>query len=187
MAGIEQVKGKPQGRRKIPIEKIADKAKKQVTFSKRRKGIFNKASELCSLCNAKIAVITFSGAGKIFSFGHPSIDEIVNRYLHGSTTSLEDSLDNVNGHLSKEMLNVATCNHDLFWWEKPVEGLGLEELEQYMVLLKELRNHVASKVVNNKKDGSVALSLTPQFGLDLNKEYNPLSNDHIPSDAKGII
>ncbi|XP_019465322.1 PREDICTED: myocyte-specific enhancer factor 2B-like [Lupinus angustifolius] len=59
---------------------IAKDSNLQVTFSKRRTGLFKKASELCTLCDAKVALVVFSPANKAFSFGDPSIDVAVDRY-----------------------------------------------------------------------------------------------------------
>ncbi|XP_021717252.1 agamous-like MADS-box protein AGL62 [Chenopodium quinoa] len=185
MVEENQVRSKPQGKRKIAIAKIENKARKQVAFSKRRKGVFKKASELCTLCNAEIAVLTFSEAGKVFTFGHPSADEVINRYINSSTSSpLSLSLDSssvTNEHVGKEKLShAATCSDekDLSWWQKPVEGLGLEELEKFMNSLIELRINVASKIgncwSNNNNVGSSAN--TPKSGLDLNEAYNPKTN-----------
>ncbi|KAG5115649.1 hypothetical protein JHK84_041762 [Glycine max] len=53
-------------RKKIPIKKIDNINARQVTFSKRRKGLFKKAQELSTLCDAEIALIVFSATGKLF-------------------------------------------------------------------------------------------------------------------------
>lgn len=68
-------------RRRTEIVEIANPAARLVTYSKRRKGLFNKASELCRLCDARVAVVVFSPAGKPCSFGDPSADEIIADYL----------------------------------------------------------------------------------------------------------
>ncbi|KAJ4910977.1 Agamous-like MADS-box protein AGL62 [Raphanus sativus] len=52
----------------------------QVTFSKRKVGLFKKASELCTLCDARIAVIVFSPSGKVYSFGHTKVETIIERF-----------------------------------------------------------------------------------------------------------
>ncbi|KAH0682814.1 hypothetical protein KY290_021400 [Solanum tuberosum] len=52
-----------------------------VTFSNRRGGLFKKASELCTLCVAEIAIVVVSQDGKVFSFGHTSVDTLVERFL----------------------------------------------------------------------------------------------------------
>ncbi|KAL3749839.1 hypothetical protein ACJRO7_010892 [Eucalyptus globulus] len=71
-------------RRRTEIAKIADPAARLVTYSKRRKGLFNKASQLCCLGGTRATVVVFSPAGKPCSFGNPSADEIISDYLcHG--------------------------------------------------------------------------------------------------------
>jgi hypothetical protein len=67
-----------QGKQRINICYITNKDRRQVTFSKRRKGLFKKASELAQLCAAHVAVIVFSTAErpKAFAIGAPSVDEV---------------------------------------------------------------------------------------------------------------
>lgn len=55
-------------REKIRIKKIDNITARQVTFSKRRRGIFKKADELSVLCDADVALIIFSATGKLFEF-----------------------------------------------------------------------------------------------------------------------
>ncbi|XP_019434806.1 PREDICTED: agamous-like MADS-box protein AGL62 [Lupinus angustifolius] len=71
---------KNKGRRRIEMKMIAKDNILQVTFSKRRTGLFKKGSELCTLCDAKVGLVVFSPANKAFSFGDPSIDVVVDRY-----------------------------------------------------------------------------------------------------------
>lgn len=56
------------GRGKIEIKKIENANSRQVTFSKRRSGLFKKAHELAVLCEADVAVIIFSNTGRLFDF-----------------------------------------------------------------------------------------------------------------------
>ncbi|XP_062097560.1 agamous-like MADS-box protein AGL62 [Humulus lupulus] len=56
-----------------------------VSFSKRRKGLFQKASELCTKCGAQIAIVVLSPTGNPFSFGHPSVNEVLGHYLSQTT------------------------------------------------------------------------------------------------------
>jgi len=55
-------------RRKIQIKKIESTTARQVTFSKRRRGLFKKALELSTLCDAELALIVFSSTGKLFDY-----------------------------------------------------------------------------------------------------------------------
>ncbi|CAJ2648093.1 unnamed protein product [Trifolium pratense] len=72
---------KGQGRKKIEIKKMTNDSHMQVTFSKRRSGLFKKASELSTLCGADVALVIFSPGKKVFSFGHPNVDTVIDRYL----------------------------------------------------------------------------------------------------------
>ncbi|KAG2704989.1 hypothetical protein I3760_05G031400 [Carya illinoinensis] len=68
-------------RKKIQIKRIDNTTARQVTFSKRRKGLFKKALELSTLCDAEIALIVFSATGKLFDYASP-------RFLSLSHSSL---------------------------------------------------------------------------------------------------
>uniref|UniRef100_K3Y0D0 MADS-box domain-containing protein n=1 Tax=Setaria italica TaxID=4555 RepID=K3Y0D0_SETIT len=50
------------------IRRIENAAARQVTFSKRRRGLFKKAEELAVLCDADVALIVFSATGKLSQF-----------------------------------------------------------------------------------------------------------------------
>lgn len=56
------------GRGKIAIEKIDDLAKRQVTFTKRRKGLLKKAKELSILCDAEVGIIVFSNTARVYEY-----------------------------------------------------------------------------------------------------------------------
>ncbi|KAF0928061.1 hypothetical protein E2562_037496 [Oryza meyeriana var. granulata] len=74
------VQGKARiGRKEIEIKCIEKQDARDVRFSKRRQGLFNKAGELSLLCDANIATVVSSRAGKGFSFGHPSVNAIADR------------------------------------------------------------------------------------------------------------
>ncbi|XVE51597.1 hypothetical protein DITRI_Ditri02bG0054400 [Diplodiscus trichospermus] len=74
------------GRRKIEMEMVKDKGLRQVTFSKRRVGMFKKADELAILCGAQVATIVFSPGGKPYSFGHPCVEAVAQRFLNQEAT-----------------------------------------------------------------------------------------------------
>ncbi|PKI76929.1 agamous-like MADS-box protein AGL61 [Punica granatum] len=70
-----------QGRQKIEMKKIEDDDDRLVTFSKRRYGIYKKASELVTMCGAEVGMVIFSTSGRPFSFGHPLMESIINKFL----------------------------------------------------------------------------------------------------------
>ncbi|GFY80318.1 K-box region and MADS-box transcription factor family protein [Actinidia rufa] len=61
------------GRGKIEIKRIENPINRQVTYSKRRNGIFKKAQELTVLCDAKVSIIMFSNTSKLHEYISPNI------------------------------------------------------------------------------------------------------------------
>ncbi|GAB4848504.1 Agamous-like MADS-box protein tm6 [Ancistrocladus abbreviatus] len=61
------------GRGKIEIKRIENRTNRQVTYSKRRNGIFKKAQELTVLCDAKVSLIMFSSTDKMHEYVSPNI------------------------------------------------------------------------------------------------------------------
>uniref|UniRef100_A0A0D9WKW9 MADS-box domain-containing protein n=1 Tax=Leersia perrieri TaxID=77586 RepID=A0A0D9WKW9_9ORYZ len=68
------------GRREM--RRIEDATSRQVTFSKRRKGLLKKASELSVLCDAEVALLVFSPRGRFFHFASaPDLEDTIDRYI----------------------------------------------------------------------------------------------------------
>ncbi|KAI9120989.1 hypothetical protein K1719_008022 [Acacia pycnantha] len=68
------------GRGKIAIKRIENSTNRQVTFSKRRKGLLKKARELSVLCDAEVGLIVFSSTGKLYDFASTSMKSVIERY-----------------------------------------------------------------------------------------------------------
>ncbi|ESQ50927.1 hypothetical protein EUTSA_v10023175mg, partial [Eutrema salsugineum] len=72
-------------KRKISIEKIENKNSLPVSFTKRRYGLYSKASQLCLLSGAQVAILATPVSSKptvsFFSFGHSSVDSVVSAFL----------------------------------------------------------------------------------------------------------
>lgn len=137
------------GRKKVEIKKIEKKQSRLVTFSKRRNGLFGKAAQLCSMsAGAHIAVIVFSPHGRPYAFGHPSADSVIGRFL-----SRSDSATASDGPVNKgrEAEPEGALGLDASWLDMPIENMGLDELEWYNALLKELRERVATRVDEMEK------------------------------------
>lgn len=75
------------GRRKIEMKMVTNSGTRQVTFSKRRTGLFKKASELSTLCAAKVVILVFSPGGKPYSFGNPNVESIVHHFLNSEISN----------------------------------------------------------------------------------------------------
>ncbi|OAY23192.1 MADS-box protein JOINTLESS [Manihot esculenta] len=141
-------------REKIKIKKIDNITARQVTFSKRRRGLFKKAQELSVLCDAEVALIIFSATGKLFEYCSSSMRETLARYyLHSNKLdkldrpSLELELQNSNRMLlSKE---VAEKTHQLRQMRgEDLQGLNIEELQQ----LEKMLEVGLSRVLETKGD-----------------------------------
>ncbi|KAL3843836.1 hypothetical protein ACJIZ3_001239 [Penstemon smallii] len=148
-------------RKKIEIKKIENQSNRQVTFSKRRVGLFKKASELCILSGAEISIIVHSLGKRVFAFGHPTVDAVVDRFLNGNSEAREScptvKTRDFNRHYSdvckqldaekklKDSIENAKTPRGGLWWEDDVDGLGLEELEQYAAALEELMKNVTMR------------------------------------------
>ncbi|KAK8313991.1 hypothetical protein V6Z11_D01G146000 [Gossypium hirsutum] len=110
-------------REKIKIKKIDNLTARQVTFSKRRRGLFKKAEELSVLCDAEVALIIFSATGKLFEFASSSMKDMLGRYnLHSN------KLDQPSLELQSLIYNRQIRGEDL-------QGLNIDELQQLEKLL----------------------------------------------------
>ncbi|KAK9084167.1 hypothetical protein Scep_030638 [Stephania cephalantha] len=106
------------GKKKIEIKAIEDKEKRLVTFSKRRKGLFNKAKQMCMIDETmKMSIVVFSPVGKPFSFHHPSATNhtAIDQFLNGQNPSRQ-----------------STDTKEGFWREK----VNLDQIQTFEELVK---------------------------------------------------
>ena len=68
--------------RRTEIKKIEDLSARQVTFSKRRKGLFKKAKNLSDSFGGEVAAIVFSETGKLYQFSTTSMEQTLSRYCN---------------------------------------------------------------------------------------------------------
>uniref|UniRef100_A0A7N0ZRB9 MADS-box domain-containing protein n=1 Tax=Kalanchoe fedtschenkoi TaxID=63787 RepID=A0A7N0ZRB9_KALFE len=187
---MDQIERKNKGRRKIKMAKMEKESNLLVTFSKRRSGLFKKASELCTLCGVQIAIIVFSPGKKVFSFGHPNVETIVDRYLTSPNFSSPQPNNNSNinmleahrsakiQELNAEVTQVTTqlesekkrgealdkmrkMNQNKCWWENNVSELNLAQLQHLLVALEELKIDVAKEAVMG---ASTSNQIVPYMG-----------------------
>ncbi|XP_042006067.1 MADS-box transcription factor 23-like [Salvia splendens] len=175
----QRMKGK--GRQKIEMAKIENDTNLQVTFSKRRAGVFKKASELGTLCGAECALVVFSPGNKPHSFGHPSVEAVTNRFLQangggGVAPALVNAAERMimvhseaaTAQRNKELVGLETRveqakqrRRELDGMVPPLqmENLSYEQLEQ-------LRNSVLmyKHGVGAKFGGGAASSVGPEYG-----------------------
>ncbi|CAN7087747.1 unnamed protein product [Brassica oleracea var. botrytis] len=138
-----------KGRQKIEIKQINEESKRQVTFSKRRTGLFKKAAELSVLCGAQIGIITFSRRGRIYTFGNA--DVLVENYLRRTPVMLRS-------HPGGDMANEGEEVGGLKWWERTVESVPEEEMEEYMTALSGLRDNLWTRICQLGGDQTVQMN-----------------------------
>ncbi|KAL6494597.1 hypothetical protein OROGR_031397 [Orobanche gracilis] len=110
-------------RQKIEIKKIENLTARQVTFSKRRRGLFKKAQELSTLCDAELALIVFSATGKLFDYSsNSSMMQLIQRHYHQSQTSNKSEQQ----QLHIQLKTIVSITRQLKGEE--LEGLGMHDL-----------------------------------------------------------
>ncbi|CAO2836850.1 unnamed protein product [Amaranthus hypochondriacus] len=171
------------GKTKIAIEPITNKNKKQVTFSKRRVGLFKKANDLSLTCGADIAVITFSPAGKLFSFGNPNSDDVIHRFFQND--DIESKIDDGKlGSFSDDIVaneclpRGQDCDYkNGYWWDRDIDDMKLSELEEFKVALEGLRDDVATKIgvsskINNNNSDPISFEVPQTQSSDFYIPYD---------------
>ncbi|XP_027348665.1 MADS-box protein AGL24-like [Abrus precatorius] len=142
-------------RKRIQIKKIDNISSRQVTFSKRRKGLFKKAQELSTLCDADIALIVFSATSKLFEYASSSMHQVIERRDRHSASHRLDrpAIDQLQLESdSNDMLRqkVEDKNRELRQMNgEDLQGLTLQELQKLEELLKRGLTNI-SKVKDEK-------------------------------------
>ncbi|XP_021834885.1 MADS-box protein JOINTLESS-like isoform X1 [Prunus avium] len=148
-------------RRKIQIKKIDNTTARQVTFSKRRRGLFKKAQELSTLCDAEIALVVFSATGKLFEYTSSSVQQVIER--HGLLSSNFDKLNQPSLELQLESSTSAALSKEIAENTHELRKLMGEELQELnMKELHELEKLLASglKRVRDAKGEIVLKEIT---------------------------
>ncbi|CAN6877823.1 unnamed protein product [Brassica oleracea var. botrytis] len=94
-------------RGKIEIKRIENQTSRQITFSKRRKGLLKKAHELSVLCDAQVAAIVFSQKGKLYEFASSDMKKMMEQceiyrsgYFHAERLQEEDDVQDLKNEVT---------------------------------------------------------------------------------------
>ncbi|GFP81129.1 agamous-like mads-box protein agl62 [Phtheirospermum japonicum] len=190
-----QSKRKSQGRKKIEMKLITDENARTVTFSKRRAGIFKKATELSILCGAHIAIIIFSLSGRAYSFGHPNVESVAGRFFNrnpmpnmqdpahglGARTALLAELKEVCERKSKELEKKKRRGKELdaalessVLSDEKLSQLNMNELVGLKEKLERLRDDMLRMAAAKQSDGA-----GPSRTRDVDVVPEPLIPDQI--------
>ncbi|KAL9224972.1 hypothetical protein vseg_000946 [Gypsophila vaccaria] len=151
------------GRRRTVLRKIENKDDRLITFSKRRSGIYKKASELTTLCDAKIGILVFSESGKPYTYGAPDFETLANHFRDGTNQPPNDTIANIMQAFKQEKSKEISNAHDelcarldilkketgeisktietiksQLWWETPLEDLSQQEMNQLTQLMEQI-------------------------------------------------
>ncbi|KAG9441748.1 hypothetical protein H6P81_017602 [Aristolochia fimbriata] len=120
------------GRGKIEIKRIENSTNRQVTYSKRRGGIFKKARELTVLCDAEVSLLMFSSTGKLSEYCSPSTTtkKVYDRYQEVTGINLWSShYEKMQNHLNKLNDENSSLRREIRQrMGEDLDGLEMEEL-----------------------------------------------------------
>ncbi|XP_062210365.1 MADS-box transcription factor 1-like isoform X2 [Phragmites australis] len=163
------------GRGKVELKRIENKISRQVTFAKRRNGLLKKAYELSLLCDAEVALIIFSGRGRLFEFSSSScMYKTLERYRSCNYNSQEakSPLDSEINY--QEYLKLKTRVEFLQTTQRNILGedlgpLSMKELDQLENQIEISLKHIRSRKNQALLDQLFDLKTKEQELLDINK------------------
>ncbi|XP_073063046.1 uncharacterized protein [Primulina eburnea] len=155
------------GREKMKMKKIEDISARQVTFSKRRKGMFKKARELSTLCDAEVVAHVVSPAGRHHNYASSKIEDILRKFSMQSDEekhSADFQRENKNGveHLDcgideqMKQLRLIMSTYLHKW--------GIEELQQLEMMLEPILKRVTARKIEIMCKELPAPLQTKEFG-----------------------
>ncbi|KAJ6778115.1 MADS BOX PROTEIN [Salix koriyanagi] len=150
-----------KGRQKIEIKRVERESNRYVTFSKRKNGLFKKATELSTLCGAETAVIIFSEHRKLFSCGQPDVDQngslttfpslIKNNIVENQLANKQEYAESLKRleeeqTVAKMIGSMNNMNGGGFWWDLPIDNMEQDELEAYRESMEQLKKNLIARL-----------------------------------------
>ncbi|KAL7122367.1 hypothetical protein ACP275_01G041400 [Erythranthe tilingii] len=158
-----------RGRQRIPIRLIENQDDLYATFSKRRLGLYKKASELSTLCGVDIGIIIFSPTDNPFSFFHPSMESVIDRFRNPNQPLSDYArvveahtrarIDNLNRRLDEiheekdrlkereKELDEINRNRPKGWWEDtPIESLTPEQVQEWKAWFRAFKVKIQNRI-----------------------------------------
>ncbi|CAN6252070.1 unnamed protein product [Urochloa humidicola] len=176
------------GRGKIVIRRIDNSTSRQVTFSKRRNGIFKKAKELAILCDAEVGLMIFSSTGRLYEYSSTSMKSVIDRY--GKAKEEQQVAANPNSELKfwqreaaslRQQLHNLQENHRQLMGED-LSGLNAKELQslenQLETSLRGVRSKKDHLLIDEIHELNRKASLFHQENMDLYNKINQIRQEN---------
>ncbi|OAY50647.1 agamous-like MADS-box protein AP3 [Manihot esculenta] len=175
-------------RGKIQIKRIENSTNRQVTYSKRRNGLFKKANELTVLCDARVSIIMFSTSGKLHEYISPSTTtkQVFDQYqktlgvdiwssqyekMQETLKKLKEANMNLRREIRKRM---GECLNDMSF--EDLRGLE-QDMDTALNVIRERKNRViANQIVTSTKK----LRNVEEVHRNLLHEYEARARDEDP-------
>ncbi|KAM3215538.1 hypothetical protein ACQJBY_067511 [Aegilops geniculata] len=152
----------PRKERRSGVAYIHNDKERDLTFYKRRSGLFKRATDISALTKARVAVVLETNNGKMHSFGTPLADPIVDAFLFGAPPAVPSADEATTARIGSLQNEVAQLD---------MESMTEEEKNQLSIL--------RMKNIQEQNPGMVAnLIFTKERDLsldDLNKLFSDLS------------
>ncbi|CAM0911858.1 unnamed protein product [Alopecurus aequalis] len=150
-------------RGKVELKRIEDRTSRQVRFSKRRSGLFKKAFELSVMCDAEVALVVFSPAGRLYEFvsSNTSVEDIFGRCRGLPSTVIDLNIDtqysqagyNMQTRANKTTVSTAPVPRELIpqkALELDVNKMSMSQLRQFeeivTIALRGIKNKLITKM-----------------------------------------
>ncbi|XP_057820211.1 truncated transcription factor CAULIFLOWER A isoform X2 [Cryptomeria japonica] len=139
-------------RAKLQLKTIENPVSRRSTFSKRKTGLLRKASEISILCDAEVALIIFSPSGKLYEFGSPSMNRIMEKYQKFTTIKDHTSFSETTEMLRLELENLRRRMKNLQNMYKHMIGDDLGSLSFKELKHLEKQISLGSRKLRSRKD-----------------------------------
>ncbi|XBI42410.1 pheromone receptor transcription activator-like [Triticum dicoccoides] len=152
----------PRKERRSGVAYIQNDKDRDLTFYKRRSGLFKRATDISSLTGARVAVVLETNNGKMHSFGTPLADPIVDAFLFGARTAVPSVDEATTARIGSVQNEVAQLD---------MENMSEEDKNQLSILrMKNIQEENPCMVAN------LIFTKEQDLGLeDLNKLFSELS------------
>uniref|UniRef100_A0ACD5XJP3 Uncharacterized protein n=1 Tax=Avena sativa TaxID=4498 RepID=A0ACD5XJP3_AVESA len=143
-------------RGRVELRRIEDRTSRQVRFSKRRSGLFKKAFELSLLCDAEVALLVFSPAGKLYEYSSSCIEGTYDRYQQFAGAGRNLNGGDASSNHDEDPSNIQSRLRDIASWslQNNADDSDANKLERLEKLLTDALRNTKSKKMLAKQNSS---------------------------------